>query len=61
MPREQHVVPDHFQITGASHLPERQPDFQRPEAPRILWAVVEVVHDLIVEVVISRVIREGLA
>ena len=61
MPREQDVVADHLQIAGASHLPERQPHFQRPEAPRILRAVVEVVHDLIVEVVIGRVIREGVA
>ncbi len=61
MPREQYVVPDHFQIPGASHLTERQPDFQRPEAPRILRAVIEVVHDLIVEVVIGRPIREGIA
>ena len=61
MPREQDVVPDHLQIAGAPHLPERQPHLQRAEAPRILRAVVEVVHDLIVEVVVGRVIREGAA
>src|SRR5260370_446139 len=44
MSREQDVVADHLQIAGASDLPERQPDLQRPEPPRILRAVVVIVH-----------------
>ena len=61
MPREQDIVPDHLQIPGAAHLPQRQPHLQRPETPRVLRPVVEVVHDLIVEMVVGRVIRKGVA
>ena len=53
MLRQQHVVADHLQVARASHLAQREPDFQRPEAPRILRAVVEVIQDLIVEVVVA--------
>ena len=47
-----------MKIAGAAHLAQRQPDFQRPERPRVLRTAIEIIEDLRVEVVVGRVIRE---
>ena len=55
---EPDVVSDHLQVAPQPHLPQRQPHFQRPEAARVLGAVLEVVGDLVSEVVVARMIGE---
>ena len=59
--RKSNVVGDHPHIAVSPYLLQRQPHLEGTKAARVLRTEVEVVDCLYTEVIVGRVIREGVA